>query len=674
MKLWTHALFVALLAIAAAFLSMEEPQFGDDLTYWSYGFSVHESGLSAWTKDGFHQLRWPVWGLCWLAQGIFGYGLTSYYFTPMVVLVLGALCAFAVGWGIFRKAPHAWGCAILFIFHPLIDANLTRPYPDIGEGVLGACAIFAWWALMHAETKGRIAMASAACGVFLFLAEENRLTGVFFIPLLICLTIFFFRHKAARLIVPLAVFSVLLGSQMLFYHVKFGDALHFIHANSTAKGRSGTEAVEALWFIPFRFLGTLHKGSDLMSFYAVFGALGLWFGWRRHGVMGRVVVAWFILLYLAYACAPQQLWPFRPMLRVADRFLSALAIPYSILAAFGLAGVLGWICNTVRVPTTPITPPPGDGRQPSPWRERIRNWGIAVRNRPALSCASLAVLLAIASLQPIGNRGLFTMGYVPEFRAYMRNLPADSVVFTHRHTYVLAHLVDTETASRLKWIAEDKWITEPKPALVAKVEKATEFWYVRKLALMRFAKGIITEDENKKLTVQPPLASWFKAPEKEWQLATVMARSDTPDVILYRRRTASTPPPAIFTPESPEFKTLLPAFPFEWNAQKDKGGRDFHVEPYEIDWPLPPAFRGKLVRIEMQASSENRDALGIQISFGTGKKFDEPYTMKPYLFRDGGIEFACLRIPPDADKCKVRVRFAKNLKWVRVDSFRMIVD
>lgn len=670
MKLWIHALLVAVLAIAAAVLSLEEPQFGDDLSYWSYGFNVHESGLSAWTKDGFHQLRWPVWGMCWLAQGVFGFGLASYYFTPLLVLALGALCAFGVGWAIFRKLPHAWGCAILFVFHPLIDANLTRPYPDIGEGVLGAFAIFAWWALMHAETKGRMVLASVLCGASLFLVEENRLTGVFFIPLLLCLTLLFFRTKTLRVLLPLAVFAVLLGGQMAFYHAKFGDALHFIHANSTAKGRSGTEAVEALWNVPFRFLGTLHKGSDLMSFYAVFGALGFWFGWRRHGVMGRVVVAWFVLLYLAYACAPQQLWPFRPMLRVADRFLSSLAIPYSILAAMGLAGTLGWLCALVRKPQSPLE----ESAEASPFRLSIQRWALAVRSRPVLATGGLLTLLAVAAHEPIGNRKLFTLGYVPEFRAYMRNLPPDSVVFTHRPMYVLTHLVDTETASRIQWMAQEKWITAPKPELEAKVKNATEFWYIRKLALMRFAKGIITEDENKKLTEQPPLASWFKEPEKDWQVTAVMARSDTPDIVLHRRRTASSPKPLIYTSDSPELKTLLPAFPIEWRLQKDKPGRDFHEEPFEMDWPLPTELRGKLVRIEMQGASENRDALGIQISFGTGKKFDEPYTLKPYLFKNGGIEFANLPIPAGADRCKVRIRLAKNLKWVRVNSFRMIVD
>jgi hypothetical protein len=111
-----------------------EPQFGDDFTYWSFGFNTHEHGFSSIPKGGFHLLRWPVWGLCWLAQGIFGYGLVSYYFAPFLVLVLGAWCAFAMGWHFFQKAGPAWACGVIFLFHPLLDANLTRPYPDIGEG------------------------------------------------------------------------------------------------------------------------------------------------------------------------------------------------------------------------------------------------------------------------------------------------------------------------------------------------------------------------------------------------------------------------------------------------------------------------------------------------------------------------------------------------------------
>jgi hypothetical protein len=643
-----HAFLLALLAVGVGLLFMEEPQFGDDFTYWSFGFNTHEHGFSSIPKGGFHLLRWPVWGLCWLAQGIFGYGLVSYYFAPFLVLVLGAWCAFAMGWHFFKKAGPAWACGIIFLFHPLLDANLTRPYPDIGEGVIGAGAVFCWWALMHAQTRWRILLAALGCGAALFVGEENRLTGFFFYILLWCLTLLFFRRKFLRMFLPTVVFGLLLFGQMAFYHAQYGKWLHFIDANRSGTGRPGTEAGLALWEVPFRFLDNLVKGSDIMPFFAVFAAIGLWFAWRQHGLAGRVVVAWFVLLYLAYACAPQKLYPFRPVLRDAGRFLSSLAIPYSVLIVFGLLGTLQWLAAA----------------------PRTRRFAEFVRRHPVwFSLAGVAVL-AVSSFA--GDRRFFTLGYVPELRAYMRALPADAVIFTHRQAYILAHLVDAPTAERLHWRASDKWIVDADPQSIADEAAATDFWYVRKLAMMKFSKDISTEDPKKKLTKQPPLAPWFDTPELHWRLAAVMARSDTPDIILYKRRTASDPPPLTLTPESPELSGLLPHLPFAW--KQEEGARDFHKDALQFDWIVPPILRGKLIRLEMEASSEEREAFTVGVTFRIGGVDQPAYLMKPYFFRDGGKEFACLPVPANAENCQIRVRFAKGTEWVKVTSFRLFAD
>ncbi len=660
-KLWQHSIFVALLAFCAALLSIEEPQFGDDFAYWGYGYNVHERGLSAWTDDGFHQLRWPIWGSTWLAQGVFGIGLASYYFVPFVMLMLGSVCAFTLGWAIFRRLSFAWGCAVLFMFHPIFDVNLTRPYPDVGEGVLGSCAVFAWWLLMHAETRRRIALTSIACGVCLFLAEENRLTGVFFIPLLGCLTLLFFRKRWLRLAFPLAVFALLLLGQMAFYHAKFGKWDHFLTANKTAKGRSGTEAVElvALYKVPLRFLGALHKGNALLTFNAIFGALGCWFAWRRFGRPGRVVLAWFVLLYLAYACAPQQLWPFRPMLRNADRFLSALVVPYTALTIMGLAGVLSLARQHAR--TRPIV-----------------EW---MRRRPFATCALGTLVVVGASLAPLGDRSVFRLGYIPEMQAYLRALPANTTVFTHRDGFLLAHMMDHATASRLTWIAGEKWILEADqitPELAAKVKGASEFWYIRKRAIMRHAKAIVTEDEDAKIRVQPKLAPWFDAPETEWQLARVLVNSDNPDIVLYTRRTPATPPPVILTHQSPELQGLLPPIPLEWKKPpedpKAKKSDSANNPAIEFDWPLPPSLRGKRLRLEMEGSSDDREPLGIRVSFGSGKKFGPDIAIKANFFSKGGKDFVCVAIPPGADTARVRLRIAKGVERISVTAFRLIAD
>ena len=650
-KWWWHALLVALAAFGATLLSVREPQFGDDFKYWTYGYNVHEQGLAGWTDDGFHQLRWPIWGLLWLAQSLFGYGPASYYFQPFLMIMLGSVCAFTLGRILFQRPSLAWCCAVLFMFHPIFDVNLTRPYPDVAEGVLGTCAVFAWWRLMEAETRGRIVVSSLLCGVFLFLAEENRLTGVFFVPLIGCLTLLFFRHRFLRVFLPIAVFGVLLCGQMAFYHWKFGEWNHFIAANSRAKGRRGTEAVKNLFGVPFRFLGALYKGNPLLACNAVFGLVGCWFAWRRFGRPGRIVLAWFVLLYLAYACAPQKLWPFRPMLRNADRFLSALVVPYTALAIMGLVGVLGL---------------------PAKW-PRTRAAVAFLQRRSALACFLGALVVIGLSLAPVGDRPFFNLGYIPKFSAYMRALPEHTTVFTHREGMLLARLVDNEAAQRLQWLADDKWITEADKVdatVLERVKKASEFWYVRKLVMMRFAKGIDTEDEDAKIYSQPKLAPWFDAPEKDWKLMQVLVNSDNPDTVLYTRRMPQMPAATIYTVESPELKGLLPRLPFSWK----QGDTDFRKTPIEFDWPLPPHLRGRKVRVEMEGKSDKREPLTVRVSFGKNKKFDPDLALKFYFFRDGGKDFLCVPVPADADTMHVRVRFSEHMERVTVSAFRMIVD
>ena len=57
---------------------------GDDFAWLSLRLQVHS----------FHDLRWPVWGVCWLLQSIFGPGLLSYYGVPILYLMAGAAVSF----------------------------------------------------------------------------------------------------------------------------------------------------------------------------------------------------------------------------------------------------------------------------------------------------------------------------------------------------------------------------------------------------------------------------------------------------------------------------------------------------------------------------------------------------------------------------------------------------
>jgi len=245
----------------------------------------------------------------------------------------------------------------------------------------------------------------------------------------------------------------------------------------------------------------------------------------------------------------------------------------------------------------------------------------------------------------------------------MGELPAGTRIFTHNHMRALAHLVDAGSARRFQWIAEDKWITDRDPELEKAAASADQFWYIRKLALLRLFKEITSG----KLTKQPPLASYFENPEKEWQLARVLAKDDTPDVVLYRRRRAETPPAVILDSNSVELAGLLPPLPFEWKKSASK-------EPLEVVWPVPQILRGKLIRIEMQAASEDREAFTVLTSFIREGKAQPPYNLKPYFFKDGGTEFVALSVPSNAESCRIHVRFDKDAKSARITGFRIVAD
>src|SRR5688500_17417163 len=116
MKDSVHRLFVALLAVAIALLFLHEPGFGDDLTYWSFAFDLHERGLAAWQRHSFHDLRWPVWGVCWLLQSLFGIGIASFYGVPIFYLIVGALLAWTFGRALFQSIAAGWACAVAFLF------------------------------------------------------------------------------------------------------------------------------------------------------------------------------------------------------------------------------------------------------------------------------------------------------------------------------------------------------------------------------------------------------------------------------------------------------------------------------------------------------------------------------------------------------------------------------
>ncbi|HEX8312341.1 MAG TPA: hypothetical protein VF614_13555, partial [Chthoniobacteraceae bacterium] len=626
MKTWQHLIGVALAAVAIGLLFLREPGFGDDLTYWSFAFDLHERGLVAWQVNSFHDLRWPVWGVSWVLQGIFGPGLVAYYGVPLLYLAAGAMLSFVFGRKLTASVAAGWGCAIAFVFHPLLDSVAYRPMPDLSEGVWGAAVMLAWWGLMHAETSGRRLLLAILTGAAVFLAESNRITGVFIIPVFVVATLLYYRAKFAWLIPAGLVAIALYAGEAYFYHQLFGDWLHNLHANMGARGVKGTESIP-LWYLPFRFFDTLWKGNPLAPFYCIFALIGIVAAWRRHGVLGRVLVLWFGILYLEYSCGPQSLWPWRPLIRDADRFLCGLTVPMSVLAMLG-----AWTLVALAARSEKLAP--------------ISLW----TRRPALIGIVATLLLTLVT-----TRNRFDMGFIPEFRRYMATIPDGTKIFSHKPMREITHLVDATAARRFDWYAPNA-ILHRDPKIEARALECDEFWYARKLVWLNTRKQL----ERKKIAEPLPLASFFESPERDWRMAQLLAKGDTPDLIFYRRRTAETPAPLILEKPAAEWEALT-RLPASWTA---KG----HDRTQLTTIPVPPDLRGKLTRFEMIAASEQVEALTVRLRFTSGKTLHSEYLLKPYLHPQPTKEFFAMQIPLSAEECEVQMKFSRNAEQVNFTS------
>jgi hypothetical protein len=624
-----HLVAVALAALGIGLLFLREPGFGDDLTYWSFAFDLHEQGLSAWQKQSFHDLRWPVWIWCWIFQGIFGFGVAAYYGVPLLYLGGGATVAFTFGQRLLGSIAAGWACAIAFIFHPLLDSVSYRPMPDLSEGVLGGAVLLVWWSAMQAKTRGRSIGWAALTGWLIYVLESNRVTGVFIVPVLIVATLLFFPWRFDWLVVAGAFSALCYGAECAFYKWLFNDWLHHLHATLGATGAKGTDTVP-VWFIPLRFFDTLWNGNPLAPAYCILALGGIFVAWRKGGTTGRLMVVWFATLLLEYSCAPQSLWPWRPLIRDADRFLCGLAVPMAVLAATGLTAF---------------------------WRKVIApRAGRAWWQHPiTLGLGGIVLCAAITT------RERYNPGFVREMRNYMAALPDGTKVFSHDAMRAIAHLAGSQEARRFQWFATGSILHR-----TAKLEKAAaesdEFWYARKLVWLTTRKQL----EKKKFAEQPTLGSYLEAPEQDWQLARLLAKGDTPDLIFYRRRTAETPPVQILEAGAAEFAGLIPALPLTWDGGTGK--------TVAVHWTVPENLRAKYVSIQLAAASDAVEALTVRLRFSTGGRPTAEYLLKPYLYPGGGKEFFSIPIDADAERCEVQFKLAKNADEVHFTGFRALVE
>lgn len=631
---WTaHLLAIAATAILLGVCFLQEPLLSDDLTYWSFALDLHEHGLRAWNALSFYDLRWPVWGMCWLLQGIFSAGLVSYWGVPLLYFAAGAALTFAIARRLTGSILAAWLCGIVFLFHPFLDDGASAPMPDLSEAFWSAATILAWWSLVQATKATRILVCAVLTGVCVVILEANRVTGVFILPVLVASTAFFFPRRFARLIIAGLVALLAYAGECAFYHHLFGDWLHDLSANTLNRGTKATELAQP-WILPVRFLDSFCE-SPLICAYSLCACVGIWFAWCSRDALARVLVLWFAIVLFEYSCAPQSLSPIRPLVRDAARFLSAVAVPMSLLAVTGVLGLVALVRRKQIGPRVLLSSPPGPAR--------------------AIALGGVVITMLVLATE----RDFFDPGFVPELRAHFASLPNGAAIFTHSSMRDLVRLVDAEDASRVRWlIAGD--LLQHDSALEAQAEKADELCYVRKLAWLN-ARRKLERGE------QIVTASYLASPER-WALSKVMLKGNTPDLVIYRKRTPAASSPEILDSDAPELQSTATPLPMTWERARD---------PRRVKsiWKIPERFRGRLVRLELEAAADEVEAFVARLRF-TPKEHDgdEPIVLHPYLSTRGGMDQFALQIPATSTACEIRLRFSAKVRRVEFTRFRAVLE
>lgn len=625
-RLWPHLAGVALLAALVVVLFLKAPGFGDDLTYWRLAFELHDQGGSAWDATKFHHLRWPVWGVCWLLQIVTGPGLLSFYGEPVLYMATGALLAFYFGRRLLESMAAGWGSAVAFLFHPLLDTVNYRPMPDLSEGVWGAAAVACWLAMMEAGSRGRRIAFCGLTGLVVAVAFSNRITGIFIVAVLVVATLLFHSRRVGWLAAAGAVALAAWCVEALIYWRITGDFFHSIHANLGARGRKGTESV-ALWALPFRFVGAFWRGNVLAPFYTLAALAGGFWAWC---IGRRLLVVWAVVLYLAYSCALQSVSPLRPLLRDADRFLAALAVPLSVLA---VAGVLwGWSLLV---------------------REKFSSSPFVIRHSSWVPPLTIfAVVLALIGLT---SRHRFDLDFVPELRSYVRERPAGTRVLTHDALRAMVFLVAPDAGRRIEWSDFGSTLLASERR-AAEAEAAEEFWYIRKIVWLgtrkRLEQGLIDAPEE--------WARFFTGPAPDWRLAEVIRNDASPDFVFYQKRQPDDPPPQRWSAG----QLSLGGLPLAWQKS----------EKVELEIEVPPALRGTRVRLETRARADQVQAATAKIAFGSEGNWAVEYLLKPYFHPFEELDFFAMEIPSSATRCRIQIKIARRTQALELTDFQLIAE
>ncbi|MDD5199012.1 MAG: hypothetical protein PHC88_04355 [Terrimicrobiaceae bacterium] len=613
------------------------PSLGDDLNYWGLAFDLHHGVPDAWSPGSFHDLRWPVWGLCWLLQIPFGFSALSYYLEPMIYLGASAAIVYLLAREVGATEPIAFLAGILLLFHPQLDSLMNRPMPDLSEGFWVSLAFLAWLKMVRTERITAKVPLVALVGLALAVAQANRITGVFAVPVLVIATLAFYPRQVLWLGLCGLFAAGFVFIEAAIYHSLTGDWLHSLHANLGARGRKGTESL-SLWKLPFRFLPSLFDRPSAIALNLT-ALLGIGVAWRTFGPPGRALVLYAIGYLLIYSCALQSLSPPRPLMRDGDRFLGSLAFPLSILSALALA----WLV----------------GRLPRP----LRAWPPArwIGRRPALALAAVAVALAFLADRPF--RG---PNYLHEIAVCERSAPPGLRVLSHAPMRHVAYLADPAAAERVDWILQND-LLDPSPMTRQLAATADEIWFNRKWIWT----GTRKKSEYDQLSAIGEIAPYLRPPLGGWSARSVILKDDAPDFVFLARRKAGARLSEQCSTGRLLRTELLPELPVPhtWDFSKPKHDA-IELPPR----PLPALLAGRTLFLSLRYSSDATEPIRAAAAFLHRGVRIQDLSLTPYFFGESSEDFFFITIPPEADAVQVRFRISPKAGRVALDSFRLFVD
>jgi hypothetical protein len=621
-----------LAAIACVAVFAREPGLGDDINYWARGFRLIQTG-SIEIGNGFHDLRWPIWGVCWLLQLVFGHGLVSYYGEPALYLALGTCLVLFLAHHLTGSRRIAWTAGIAFLFQPLLDPAIVRPMPDLSEGFFCAAAFTAWLLSMESQRPARTTLFAALGGLALAMGYANRITGALIVPVISLLTLVVFPRRFHALLL-LGAFTILfIGVECAVYHHLLGDWLHSLHANLGARGRKGTESLQ-LWQLPFRFFDSLWTGNFLKVPYQLLAFLGIALAARSASRATRAAAWWPVLYFFVFSCMLQSASPPRPLVRDGDRFVASLGYPLSIMTALAVT----WLARYLHA-----------------------RWPHLVQ--PALRRPRLAALAAALVLALVSSRDFIQLGFVPPLRAYLASLPAGTRIFTHARLEEIAYLVDARRAATFRWQLVSNMV-EPHKDQPAPPPDADQWWFNRKMIWTDRRKDL----EREEITEQRPPFDPLIHPSPGWHLARVLTKDGMPDFAFFRipRPDDSS---RVLRADDPALQPLLPAVRPPLVAEPPPSNRRLITQPQTI----PEAFRGRRIHVHLRTSANTVEAAWYTITFLREGRTVSTVNLRPYFYPSEASDFFCLEIPAQADAWRLKVSFNRAARRVTIHDWTVTV-